>query len=76
MTSSIIIKTTEKEKFYENFKQLSKAIHELKTALELAEPLAISAAAYRVIAPYDAMNDQATLIFDGIDSSDDRQSYL
>ncbi|MDN3710625.1 hypothetical protein QWZ10_00105 [Paracoccus cavernae] len=51
MTSTIIIKTAEKEKFRRNIEQLSKAIDGLKDALEKAEPLAISDAAYRVIAP-------------------------
>lgn len=72
MTSTITIKTNEKEEFYSNIKQLSKAIDELKAALERAEPLAISDAAYRVIAPYESMNKQATLIFDELDEATNR----
>lgn len=72
MTSTIIIKTTEKDKFHEDFTRLAKAVAELKAALDMAEPLAISDAAYRVIAPYEAMNEQATLIFDEMDAAEDR----
>lgn len=72
MTNTIIITTTEKDKFYESFRLLAKAVDELKAALDTAEPLAISAAAYRIVNPYDAMDEQATLMFDEMDAAEHR----
>lgn len=72
MTTSIQLKVTEKNAFFENVERLDRAILCLKKALSAAEPLAISDAAYRVIEPYDAMSKQATLIFEELDASGDR----
>ncbi|WP_312530450.1 hypothetical protein [Paracoccus sp. (in: a-proteobacteria)] len=72
MTVTIQLKVTEKNTFLENVELLDQAIRLLKDALAKAEPLAISDAAYRVIAPYDAMSEQATLIFHEMAASGDR----